>query len=296
MTTTTMSNITTTTIPFITVPTTTLPTGIIPTNTTNKSSSIFDVNMFQTPSQSQNLDYENLVKEIKNTIDKNNQLFQQIQKSNYPNAGSYQSDLINYKIDVKVNDLKNTRQEIWDFINKKYNENTKLKKFYFDEIRKADEFLKIQINDLQELQKQYTISESNDSSANEKIKQDKFIFLRTQYYNKLYITLFIIQIILLIILFLGYLEILPVITSLVICLIIVIFTLLYIGYFVLYKNLGRSKRSWDKKEHNNYELSTILAPINIMNVNNQMSDKSNIDDEINKLVNKQKETSVTCKV
>lgn len=283
------TTVTVNTLPYTTVPTTTIPSGL-----TSKSSNLFDVSLYQTPSYSQNTDYDNLVKEIKNTIDKNNQLFQQIQQSNYPNAGSYQSDLINYKIDVKVNDLKNTRQEIWDFINKKYNENTKLKKFYFDEIRKADQFLKIQINDLQELQKQFTISQSNDSSANEKIKQDKFIFMRTQYYNKFYLTLFIVQILILAILFLSYLDILSVVTCLVICLFIVIFTLLYIGYFVLYKNLGRSKKSWDKKEHNNYNQLTTIVPVGQMNVNNQISNKANIDNQISNIVHKQKETSITC--
>jgi hypothetical protein len=286
--TTTTTTTTTTTIPFTTVPTTTIPTGI--STTTTRSSS----NISYSSNSNLNMDYENLVNEIKNTIEKNNTLFQQIQQSNYPNAGNYQSDLINYKIDVKVNDLKNTRQEIWDFINKKYNENTKLKKFYFDEIRKADEFLKIQMNDLQELQKQLTISESKDSSTNEKIKQNKYELYSHEYYKKLYIILMIIQVCILILLCLSYLQVLPVGTSLIISLIVISLTLLYVIYYVFYNNIGRSKKSWYKKEHDNNDISTVLVPIRQMSVSNLPSDKNNIDSKINNIVELQKETSVTC--
>ena len=87
-------------------------------------------------------DYQVLLSEIKTTIDKNDALFRQIQQSNYPNAGSYTSDLIDYKIDTQVTDLTKARQEIWNFLNKKYAENTKLRTYYFDEIRKADGHIK----------------------------------------------------------------------------------------------------------------------------------------------------------
>ena len=96
-------------------------------------------------------DYQNLLTEIKNTIDKNDRLFQQIQKVNYPNAGNYASDLLNYKIDTQVSDLTQARKTIWDFVNRKYQENTKLRSFYFDEIRKADKH----ISDLTKQQQEF---------------------------------------------------------------------------------------------------------------------------------------------
>ena len=83
-------------------------------------------------------DYKSLIREIQSTIDKNDSLFKQIQLTNYPNAGSYSSDLLDYKINTQVADLTKTRIQIWDFLNKKYNENTNLRAYYFDEIRKAD--------------------------------------------------------------------------------------------------------------------------------------------------------------
>ena len=47
-------------------------------------------------------DYQTLMSSIKSTIDKNDLLFKQIQQSNYPDAGSYTSDLLNYKLDTQV--------------------------------------------------------------------------------------------------------------------------------------------------------------------------------------------------
>jgi hypothetical protein len=76
-------------------------------------------------------DYQTLMTEIKTTLDKNDALFKQIQQANYPNAGAYTSELLNYKIDTQVADLTKARKEIWDFLNKKYAENTKLRKYYF---------------------------------------------------------------------------------------------------------------------------------------------------------------------
>ena len=65
-------------------------------------------------------DYQTLMTEIQQTINKNDLLFKQIQQSNYPDAGTYSSDLLNYKINTKVTDLTDARKQIWDFLNNKY--------------------------------------------------------------------------------------------------------------------------------------------------------------------------------
>ena len=108
-----------------------------------------------TRSSGDSSDYQSLMSEIKITIDKNDTLFKQIQQSNYPNAGSYTSDLLNYKIDTQVTDLTKARQQIWDFLNKKYAENTKLRTYYFDEIRKADEHIQDLTSQQQDLVEYY---------------------------------------------------------------------------------------------------------------------------------------------
>ena len=196
-------------------------------------------------------DYQSLINEIKTTIDKNDSLFKQIQQTNYPNAGSYKSDLLNYKIDTQVTDLTKARQQIWDFLNKKYDENTKLRKYYFDEIRKADDHinsLNIQQRDLLD-----TIEEKQIKShtANEFIKSEKYNYNKMEYYLYLYKILIFIQIAILIIIILCILGFIPRSTCLIIIIILLIATTAFVGYYVFFINIGRSMFSWSKFEHDN---------------------------------------------
>ena len=135
-----------------------------------------------TPNDPSSVDYQLLLSEIQSTIDKNDSLFKQIQKSNYPDAGTYSSDLLNYKIDKQVTDLTATRTQIWDFLTKKYNENTNLRAYYFDEIRKADDHIADitgQKNDIIDL---IQAKQVMSSTADESIKQQKFYFNKMEYY------------------------------------------------------------------------------------------------------------------
>jgi hypothetical protein len=198
-----------------------------------------------------NASYDSLLLEIKNTIDRNDQLFQQIQKSNYPNAGNYQSDLLNYKIDMQTKDLVKARQTIWDFINKKYQENTHLRSYYFDEIRKVEEHT-AQLNDQQqELIDSIQKKQLQNTTANESIRFHKYQFDKKHYYLFLYKVLLAIQAIILIFLVLCLIGILPRSTCLVVIVIILIATVAFVGYYVFFVNIGRSQFSWTNFEHDN---------------------------------------------
>jgi len=194
-------------------------------------------------------EYQKLLVEIKNTIDKNDRLFQQIQRINYPNAGNYSSDLLNYKIDVQVSDLTQARQTIWEFINKKYQENTKLRSFYFDEIRKADKHISDLNKQQQELIDSIHKKKLQSSTSNESIQQQKYIFDKKHYYLFLYKLLVVIQVFILVALTLCLTGILPRATCLVIVVIILLATLAFVGYYVFYVNIGRNAFSWAKFEH-----------------------------------------------
>ena len=196
-------------------------------------------------------DYQNLLTAIKNTIDKNDRLFQQIQQANYPNAGNYASDLLNYKIDTKISDLTQTRQTIWDFVNKKYQENTKLRSFYFDEIRKADGHIAELEKQMQEIIDNIEKKQLQTTTANESMKQQKYMFDKKQYYLFLYKLLLVVQCVILVCLALCLTGILPRATCLILIVIILLATLAFVGYYVFYVNIGRSSFSWAKFEHDN---------------------------------------------
>lgn len=196
-------------------------------------------------------DYQALMVEIKSTIDKNDTLFKQIQKTNYPNAGSYNSDLLNYKIDTQVTDLTSARQQIWDFLNKKYEENTKLRAYYFDEIRKADAHIADLNNQKQELIDSLQEKKIRNSTANESIKNEKYSYNKMEYYLFLYKVLIFVQIAILAVITLCITGIIPRSTCLIITVIFLIATVAFVGYYVFFINIGRSMFSWSKFEHDN---------------------------------------------
>ena len=239
-------------------------------------------------------EYQTLMTEIKSTIDKNDTLFKQIQQSNYPNAGSYTSDLLNYKIDTQVTDLTKAREQIWDFLNKKYSENTKLRTYYFDEIRKADEH----INDLNS-QQQDIIDSLQDkkiksSTASESIKNEKYNYNKMEYYLFLYKVLIFIQIAILAIITLCITGIIPRSTCLIITVILLIATAAFVGYYVFFINIGRSMFSWSKFEH---DKSISISPGQCSS-NSTISDadkkKADIDSKVNNLIKQNEIKNKSC--
>jgi hypothetical protein len=241
-------------------------------------------------------EYKLLLGEIQATIDKNDTLFKQIQQTNYPNAGSYSSDLLNYKIDTKVKNLTQARTQIWDFLSKKYKENTELRLYYFGEIRKADDHisdLTTQKNDIIDLVQSKKIM---TSTADESIKQQKFYFNKMEYYLFLYKVLVLIQIIILAVITLCILGILPRTTCLIITLIILIATAAFVGYYVFLVNVGRSMFSWTKFEHNNDSVNKNKQCINSSVVSSADKQKALADKEIDAIIKQSKNNGASCSV
>jgi hypothetical protein len=197
------------------------------------------------------VDYQSLMMEIKNTINKTDAVFKEIQKSNYPDAGSYTSELINYKIDTEVKNLTDTRKQIWDFLNKKYSENTKLRTYFFDELRKVEEHIKELETQRKELIDSVKLKNTKSSTSIEKIKQEKYNFFKMEYYAFLYKLLAFIQICIILILSLSYTNILPRFTGIFITIIALLGTVAFVAYYVYFVNIARSKFSWPRFEHNN---------------------------------------------
>ena len=196
-------------------------------------------------------DYQVIMNEIKKSIDKNDAFFKLIQKSNYPNAGTYASDLLNYKIDTKITDLTEAREQVWDFLLKKYDENTKLRTYYFTEIRKIDNHIADLNAQKQELIESINTSKGKTNTSIKEIKNEKYIFNKMEYYLFLYKILVFVQIAILGVITLCIVNILPKATCLIIIIIILIATVAFVAYYVFFVNIGRNQFSWNKFEHNN---------------------------------------------
>ena len=204
-----------------------------------------------TPFLGSSPDYQTLMAEIKESIERNDKLFSTIQESNYPNAGKYKSDLLNYKIDEQVTDLTKARTQIWDFLSKKYEENTKLRTYYFAEIRKIDEHIKNLEKDKNEVLESIETYNIKTNTAIKNVKNGKYVYNKMEYYLFLYKVLVFIQIAILLVITLCILGMIPKTTCLVINIIILISTVAFVAYYVFFVNLGRNKFVWSKFEHDN---------------------------------------------
>jgi len=223
-----------------------------------------------------NADYEILLSDIKKTIDKNDELFKLIQKANYPDAGSYSSNLLNYKIDTQVTDLKKARTQIWDFLSQKYEENSNLRAYYFSEIRKVDTHIEELEKEKTKLINKIETNKSKQNTFSKSLKNEKYNYYKMEYYLFLYKLLVFIQLAILAVITLCIVGILPKTTCLVLTVIILIATIAFVSYYVFYVNIGRSKFSWGKFEHNN-DVSAVKGGQCVDSTGVSQIDKAKVD-------------------
>ena len=236
-------------------------------------------------------DYTKLVNEIKSTIDRSDALFKTIQESNYPNAGQYRSDLANYKINSQITDLTKTRNEIWTYLTKKYNENTELRKFYFNEIRKADEYISVLTKQYDDAQNEIKDKLTASSTAYEKLKQQKYYYNRNVFYSYVYKLLLFVQFIILMLASLAILDMIPFSTFLVVTVIILIATLGYVGYYIFFVNVRRNKHDWNKFEFDSNEKSSGSSKNNLLFNELDDQEKKKVDLSLKDILDKSKKDS-----
>jgi hypothetical protein len=240
-----------------------------------------------------NADYEILLSDIKKTIDKNDELFKLIQKANYPDAGAYSSDLLDYKIDTQVTDLQTARTQIWDFLSKKYEENSTLRTYYFNEIRKVDTHIEELEAEKTKLINSIETNKIKNNTFSKSLKNEKYNYYKMEYYLFLYKLLVFVQLAILAVITLCIVGILPKTTCLVLTVIILIATIAFVSYYVFYVNIGRSKFSWGKFEHNN-DVSAVKGGqcIDSTGVTQTDKDKASVNAKIDEIIKESKNEEI----
>ena len=238
-------------------------------------------------------DYQTLMNSIKTSIDKNDNLFKVIQKSNYPDAEKYSSELLNYKINTQVIDLTKARTDIWTFLIKKFNENSNLRIFYFNEIRKIDNYIKELSSQKQELIDSIEENNVKTNTAITSIKNEKFNFHKMEYYLFLYKILVFIQLSILALITLCITDILPKNTCLIMIIIILIGTIAFVAYYVFFVNIGRNKFSWLKFDHDNNLGKTNILTENANAILAKEKERSESDAAVNDII-KNSKTKKSC--
>ena len=110
-----------------------------------------------------------------------------------------------------------------------------------------------------------------------------------EYYLFLYKLLVFIQLAILAVITLCIVGILPKTTCLVLTVIILIATIAFVSYYVFYVNIGRSKFSWGKFEHNN-DVSAVKGGQCVDSTGVSQSDKAkaNVDAKIDEIIKESK--------
>jgi len=238
-------------------------------------------------------DYQNLLNSIKNSIDKNDNLFKVIQKANYPSAETYASELLNYKINTQITDLTKARMEIWNFLTKKYNENSKLRIFYFNEIRKIDNHIRDLTSHKQELIDSIEGNSIKTNTAIKSIKNEKYNYNKMEYYLFLYKILVFVQIAILAVITLCITGIIPRATCLIITIIILISTVAFVGYYVFFVNIGRSTVSWSKYEFDNNAVAKSGQCVDSTGISDDDKAKAATDEQVKAIIDANK-SNKTC--
>lgn len=235
-------------------------------------------------------DYDKLVAEIQSTIDRSDSLFKTIQQSKYPNAGEYKSDLTRYKTSIITGDETNKRNEIWKYLTDKYKENTKLRKFYFSEIRKADEYLDVLGASYKEIQSNIKEKNTESLTAYEKLKQTRYAYNKTLFYSFVYKLLMFVQLCILALAAVSILGYIPFATFLVITVLVLIGTLAYVSYYIFFVNSRRNKHDWNRFE---FESNTKSANSMSEELLNQLDrkEKAKIDISLQPIIDESKNAS-----
>lgn len=159
-------------------------------------------------------------------------------------------------INTRINELASVGDEtskevqfqniINDYFNTYYNENTKLRKQYFERINKLNKKLLDQNEELAKLKPHLKSLETNSSTNYRQLKESKRSLDSQKYYKELYTISGFIQLLVIIVLFLGVNRTIPKSTTIMLAAVLYVLLTLYIVYVVLFTNTDRDVVVFDK--------------------------------------------------
>ena len=236
-------------------------------------------------------DYEQLANEIQQTIDRHNNTFKLIKSTQYSDSNSYESAFKDYKLNKEVEDVEVQRKEIWEILTKKYNENTKMRNFFYQEMKNIDLQLMKQESTIDELLGSFQkLKQNNDTLATD-LKNGKYNIQKNDYYMFMYKVLLFVQLVAIVLLIISVMGLIKKNTCLIIVFILLIATVIFMLYYIYIANLDRNKFSWNKYDLNDNSISTGGSKQCNSNLNRPKKKTEReelIDERVNKIVNDEK--------
>ena len=187
--------------------------------------------------------YDKLTQEIRKNIDEQDAKFIEMSQSNY--GGDYDGDKTEYQIDKKIEDINNTRNSIWNYLKKQYNDNTRDRNINFKVLSQKKRTLNKQTNEIKKLNQLRDEVNTEKNTNNRKIQHHKYITDRYNYYFFLYKVIasaIVLSILLLTSVIYGYL---PKKMGLMLTGVVFLCLVIYIFYYTIILNYNRDKFDWD---------------------------------------------------
>jgi hypothetical protein len=187
--------------------------------------------------------FDAMTANIRKTIDDQNDMYNTLKSAS---NSSFASERKTYNINQGVNDAKSQRDEIWRFLQDKYNENTNLRKYLFEKDLANKRELESHEKELNYLKKNVADSNTQYDTSTRNIQNEMYNRNRYIYMFHLYKLLILVQFIIIIIILTRYYEAIPNIVSIIAVLAILFITVLYIIYYVYFNNNNRNSFDWNK--------------------------------------------------
>lgn len=187
--------------------------------------------------------YDQLTASIKKTIDDQNAMFTSLQSAN---NGAFLANKQAYQIEQGLTDVKSQRDDVWNYLQGKYKENTKLRAFLFEKQVATKKQLDAQAKELAYLHAQLTDTSTKFDTSSRSVKNEIYTYNRYAYFAYLYKLLITIQLLLILVLVLCLYDIIPFVAGFIIVVGVFFITALYLVYYIYYNNQNRDLFDWDK--------------------------------------------------
>jgi lipopolysaccharide export LptBFGC system permease protein LptF len=220
--------------------------------------------------------YNKLNDSIKITIRENNKGYANIQSIDNE---YYANNKKKFMINEKITNLVEHRNNIWNFLNDKYTDNTKLRKNLYKRaenlIRQKDENIK----EIEFLEDKLRDMKTNATTTKRNFQSEKYQKQRYEYYSKLHQMVISSFVCCLVILSIAYIGLISTKSAFIITAIIILSIICYVIYYVYILNINRHHMEWDKINHNS-------PKVNMMeNSTSYQSDENMISDEQQRILN-----------
>ena len=234
-----------------------------PTPTARSSGNINDEINYELKSE-----YDGLSSELKKYFDTKQSDFIKKAKASHNDPSSYTQDRGEFLINQQIDNVDSYRTEVWNYLTDEFNKNTKEKYLNAQTHSQNQKEIARKKKDLDDLTKKYNKFKSQNTTN---YRQKEIVLYEYNRRNDQLFIMKVIGIVLLVCIIITILidRLLPY-ESIYLVMLIFICLLIYVIYYLFLKDLGRSKRYWDKynfaKPPQDFDSVKSISPVQLEDV------------------------------